>query len=266
MTQITPAGRPAPNNSSEPLAWIEIERGRTQFPRRPFRGERLLIGSGSNCDVQLGGHGIPILHSLIHRDGANLRAEAIVGSPPLIVAGRPVREAIVTGGDRIEIGRFAFRVQVNAAAAAWQDDLLAPIDVAAVLDHEERALGAQHPLQELSALQLAERIEAELRTLNHDALGQRLGLEALVRAALAVPAHEATDDPPALTGVIARLEQMAGQLAAQTQNLSDREQALTVQAEAILRLKERIEATGVEFHRGNDAVDGSLPNRLRISA
>jgi hypothetical protein len=108
MTQITPAGRPAFDNPSEPVAWIEIERGRTQFPRRPFRGERLLIGAGSNCDIQLGGPGIPILHSLIHRDGSNLRVEAIVDSPRLIVAGRTVRDAIVTDGDRIELAASHF--------------------------------------------------------------------------------------------------------------------------------------------------------------
>jgi hypothetical protein len=154
-------------------------------------------------------------------------------------------------------------VQVNAAAAAWQSDLLAPIDVAAILAQEERA----HHLpavSELSAAQLVERLETELRSLNQDALGQRLGLEALVRAALAVPAHEANEDTTSLTGVIARLERMAGQLAAQTQNLSDREQALSEQADAILQLKERMEAAALQTDSQSDAE--SFSGRLRISA
>jgi hypothetical protein len=265
MTQITPAGRPAFANPSEPIAWIEIERGRTQFPRRPFRGERLLIGAGSNCDIQLGGPGIPILHSLIHRDGSNLRVEAFVDSPRLLVAGRPVREAVVTDGDRIELGRFAFRVQVNAAAAAWQNDLLAPIDVAALVALEEHAHKALPAVSDLDAAQLVERIEAELRSLNHDALGQHLGLEALVRAALAVPADESTDDASSLGGVVSRLEQMAGQLAAQTQSLGDREQALAEQADAILRLKERMETAALQI-RGRSDADEAFESRLRISA
>jgi hypothetical protein len=265
MSQITPAGRPALALPTEPIAWIEIERGRTQFPRRPFRGERLLIGAGSNCELQLGGAGIPILHSLIHRDGSNLRVEAIVDSPRLIVAGRPVREAIVTDGDRIEVGSFAFRVQVNAASVAWRNDLLAPIDVAAVLVEEER-LKSLSVASELSAAQLADRLEAELRTTNHDALGQRLGLEALVRAALAVPAHEATDDGCEITEVVARLEQMAGQLAAQSQNLCQREQALTEQTAAILQLKERLESASVELQNESEDNAATFAGRLRISA
>jgi hypothetical protein len=265
MSQITSAGQPALALPSEPIAWIEIERGRTKFPRRPFRGERLLIGAGSNCELQLGGPGIPILHSLIHREGSNLRVEAVVESPRLIVAGRPVREAIVTDGDRIEVGSFAFRVQVNAASAAWRNDLLAPIDVAAVLAEEERLKGLP-VVSGLSAVQLADRLEAELRTMNHNALGQRLGLEALVRAALAVPAHEATSDASSITEVVARLEQMAGQLAAQSQNLSEREQALTQQAAAILQLKERLESASVELQDMSEDNAQTFAGRLRISA
>lgn len=263
MTQITPAGQPASQKSSEPVAWIEIERGRTRFPRRPFRGERLLIGAGSNCDLQLGGAGIPILHSLIYRDGANLRIEAVVDVPPLLVAGRQVREAIVTDGDRIELGRFAFRVQTNAAASVWHNDLLAPLDVVAILDQEQRA-EALPTITGLSVSQLAERIEAELQSMNHAALGQRLGFEALVQAALAVPAHEATSDAAAMTDVVARLGQMAGQLAAQSRHLTEREQALTEQAAAILQLKERVESARVELRSSNE--DQGFAKRLRISA
>src|SRR5690349_7584916 len=43
--------------------FIEIHRGRTEFPSRPIGLQQFLIGAGVECDLRLGGTQMPAVHS-----------------------------------------------------------------------------------------------------------------------------------------------------------------------------------------------------------
>jgi hypothetical protein len=88
--------------------WLEIRSGHTHYPRRPLVAARFLIGSGSNCHLQLGGDWFPILHSVLVRTDSGWMISAVVPEPQLIVEGRICRDARLDYGDVIGIGPFEF--------------------------------------------------------------------------------------------------------------------------------------------------------------
>lgn len=129
--------------------WLEVRRGRTRARRRPVRSRRFLIGAGSNCQLQLGGEEIPILHSILLVDDEGAHIDAVVSSPELLVNGIPQRAADLHDGDVFSIGRFEFAVNVPdqfAASQAAVDEL--PLDDAA-------------DVETMSAAELVARIERE---------------------------------------------------------------------------------------------------------
>jgi hypothetical protein len=141
------------SDTASPNGWLEISRGRTLFPRRPLLWPRFLIGAGSNCHLQLGGDGVPFLHSIIDTSTSVVRVEAFTASPELKVNGAVVRTAVLADGDQLEIGGFAFKLHgVPSLAADTADPLYAPIDI-------EAALAAEEDVAELSAAELVARIE-----------------------------------------------------------------------------------------------------------
>lgn len=167
--------------SNEP--WLEIRRGRTRAPRREIRGRRFLIGAGSNCQLQLGGGEMPILHSilLIEEDGAHI--DAVVPSPQLLVNGRPQRSVDLRDGDVFSIGRFEFQVHVpqptGALQAAPQPAVAVPESVADV--------------SSLSASQLVALIEAEQQQVAELEQSRQNGALALLEAVQRVAATADTN-------------------------------------------------------------------------
>lgn len=140
---------------SRSAVWIEIHRGKTQFPRRPVLGERFLIGAGSNCHLQLGGQGMPFLHSVLLVQGNQVTLEAFVPWPELQLNGTPVQSVTLLDGDRVSIGPFEFQVQIESyTAAADPDDLYAKVPLSVAQEAE-----AEENLKELSVAELIEKIE-----------------------------------------------------------------------------------------------------------
>ncbi len=143
---------------------LVIERGRSQYPRRPIEGNRFLIGSGSNCHLQLGGQ-IPILHSIIIPQGNSLWIDAFVADPPLKVNGQTIRESELHRGDLIEIGSFVFSVDQEEIAlpeAQQSESQISPEELLHVLanglDYLQKAeagrkSGARALLAEIARLQ-----------------------------------------------------------------------------------------------------------------
>jgi predicted component of type VI protein secretion system len=130
--------------------WLEVRRGRTRARRRPVRSRRFLIGAGSNCQLQLGGEEIPILHSILLVDEEGAHIDAVVSSPELLVNGVPQRAADLHDGDVFSIGRFEFAVNVPNQFAASQ---------AVVAD--ELPMDDAPDVESMSAAELVARIERE---------------------------------------------------------------------------------------------------------
>lgn len=152
--------------------WLEIRRGKTNFPLRPITGDRFLIGAGSHCHLQLGGEHCPLLHSLLVIDGPLVTLEAVVADPPLLINGDARRAVDLRDGDQVEIGEFEFvfhRV-VNAGA---------PHQAQSAIDGESSVSPT-----ELSVHQLIQRIEDEQEQIDAFELGREGGAAALLEAAL----------------------------------------------------------------------------------
>ncbi len=87
--------------------WLEVRRGRTHFPQRPLTSSRILIGSGTNCHLQLGGD-VPMLHSLLVLDEEHWTLDVIAPEPTLFVNGEVCRHRELCIGDRIQLADFEF--------------------------------------------------------------------------------------------------------------------------------------------------------------
>ncbi len=150
--------------------WLEVRRGRTRTPRRPIRSRRFLIGAGSNCQLQLGGEGIPLLHSILLVDEDGIHIYAVVPAPELVVNGVPQQSAPLRDGDSIRIGLFEFALRVEEAAA------LAPLPVPGQGDEPAAAeVDDLLNLSRLSAAELVERIEHEHHRLEQFEAARRAG-------------------------------------------------------------------------------------------
>lgn len=156
---------------------LEILHGRTKFPQRPVHAPRYLIGSAQACDLRLGGTTVPRLHSLIAIDGDVTRIERVAESPALLINGQPVREAELQDGDLVRIADFELRVHVTPATAPLQ------------AEEDDRSV------EELSALELIERLEADTQLVSNSERRRELGAEALLEAARQT---QQVDDFPSL--------------------------------------------------------------------
>lgn len=228
----------ADNNSLNTM-WLEVRRGKTNSPRRPVRSNRFLIGAGSNCQLQLGGDEIPILHSvlLVEEQGAHI--DSLVEHPTLLVNGAPRRTADLQNGDIFTIGRFEFAVHVPQPTESdslenLQADVEADADPEADLDE----------VGKLTAAELVERIEQEQSLVNEYQDARYAGARALLQAASLKTAalREASGDmsPERL---LAELRQLSVELDRRAVQLAQREAACEERAAHLLRMHDRMAAS-----------------------
>jgi hypothetical protein len=231
-----------------------------------MRGSRFLIGAGSNCDLQLGGTAIPILHSLIVRDAASLRIEALVPEPALRVAGRTVRETVLHEDELVEIGPFSLVVHSGLPAADdLPADLAGPLDIPSLLAQQERHVEWHEAAQSLTAAELVDRLQAEVVAVEHLERRRQAGMDALLQSvrALSLPAGH---DPLELDATIMRLERLARDIEARSQRLRESERELEERADVMRGLQDRLEREMQEFLLAADGEESDSLAPLRLSA
>jgi hypothetical protein len=161
---------------SNPGMWLEIRRGKTNFPLRPISGDRFLIGAGSHCHLQLGGEHVPMLHSLLVIEGKTAHLEALVSEPPLRVNGEARRSVELHDEDTVEIGDFEFVFhRLVATEPSGQ------VAMASSSDTEDASGVAD--LSQLSAVELVGLIEEEARQIAVFNRSRELGAASLLDAA-----------------------------------------------------------------------------------
>ncbi|MDA0833316.1 MAG: FHA domain-containing protein [Planctomycetota bacterium] len=153
--------------------FLEVNRGRTVFRRRPITNKSFLIGSGEHCDLQLGGQEIPLLFAMIQVDGEELKIRSLETEPGLKVNGRVVTSAALADGDHIEIGSFEF--------VARKQEVPDPAMPSAYARRQETS-SHEHgsDLSELSAADLLDRLENDLNMVEDFERGERQGWAALM--------------------------------------------------------------------------------------
>ncbi len=161
---------------SNPGMWLEIRRGKTNFPLRPISGERFLIGAGSHCHLQLGGDHVPMLHSLLVIEGQTVHLEAVIAEPPLLVNGEACRMVELRDEDLVSIGDFEFvfhRLVTSEPVSQPSAPECSDLDqVSSVAD-----------LSRLSALELVNLIEEEAQHISAFNRSREQGAAGLIDAA-----------------------------------------------------------------------------------
>jgi hypothetical protein len=262
---------------ASPVVCLEVLRGLTQFPRRPFPVGRFLIGSGTDCDLRLGGAEIPVLHSVLLVDSAGVTLEAVAGSPPLAVNGNTCQTTRLRYGDVIAIGGFEFAVQTPVAAT--------PALPTAAGEAHEAGPHCDDELAMRSAIELVELIEGEVHRIEDYQSRRELGAKALLEAALrrarsaaygddlddptdvsagnsglvarsplvdtSAPSHEAAivpenfaenslEGPLELDEIVARLDDFSAQLARRSRRLEENEAEYLQASSELLKAQQRL--------------------------
>ena len=199
------------DESSVPLSFsLEVRGGLTGFRRRPILGDRFLIGSDPVCDLRLDGRLAAPLHCVLRRDGARLEAERL-SDLPMAVNGTPVDHDELESGDTLGVGPV--RLIVHALQVAF--DVVRPGDL---LDESLAGMKSSRPaakvLEERSALQLVELIDAEHRRIRELEDRRKAGATALLDAVRRQqrPAPEAVAEQATLGSLVTRLDRLSATL------------------------------------------------------
>ncbi|MBK8100929.1 MAG: hypothetical protein IPK26_27920 [Planctomycetes bacterium] len=112
-----------------------LDRGQTFL--FPLDDRPIHVGSGPSCELRLQESGIADRHARFERSGDQLRLQALAGE--LRLNGRPVRDADLALGDRIEIGAAVLVVGRSVARTASADDVVGETRAAARIRAERPA-------------------------------------------------------------------------------------------------------------------------------
>jgi len=114
------------------VAFLRIADSDARFPIRPISEGSFLIGHGSACDLRLGDHEVPALHSILRVTRTSASITLMAERPELFVNGESVPRAVLLDGDLVEIAdvRVVFRFvneesmpeSLPTAVSAAQDD------------------------------------------------------------------------------------------------------------------------------------------------
>ena len=231
---------------SNPGMWLEIRRGKTNFPLRPISGDRFLIGAGSHCHLQLGGEYVPMLHSLLVIEGQTAHLEAVVSDPPLMVNGEARRMVELQDEDTVSIGDFEFVFHKLVSSE--------PAGQVSVKLSEEAEISGVADLSQLSALELVGLIEEEARQIAEFNRSREQGAASLLDAARRAGAasHPASVSMAAFrkeksTEEQSSLEVLAEQLRLQSQRLTTREAECLRRAAELMTAQEQLAAQMDDF-------------------
>lgn len=148
---------------------LEITKGKTNFPIRPVQGNRLTIGAGSCCGLQLAGSNVPILHTVIQIEQGEVLIEAIAPQPKLLLNGIPIRTSPLSDGDSISIGpiEFVFRLTRPQTATSISTARLSGslLETSAHITPDKRDLSMTNEpiLKNLSASELVDLMEQDFQ-------------------------------------------------------------------------------------------------------
>ncbi len=161
-------------NAGSSVSGLEIQRGRTGQRFRPLVEGRLVLGTAPECDVRLGGAGMPAVHSQVHEDGGRAWIESLSANPPLLINGRECDTWILTDGDVIVVGPFAFTWRSDGGVAESVSSL-AEQPLSELLDQLDRDMTLVAESAETTRRAASTVVEAALETIYGGGGGAGLG-------------------------------------------------------------------------------------------
>lgn len=231
---------------------LEILSGKTRFPNRPMPCKRLSIGSGSKCWLQLGGPGIPEIHSWMEVGRKEIALYVFEDNPAIQVNGSKVQFALLKGGEALQIGSFEFKVHAELEEEPrqpWHRPHLTSEQIANL------KAGLEKPVENLTAEELVDLLEAEMTMIERQEARERAGMLKLMQAVRETQ-HEleiesaqhnesaAGGRPETDTAVaeafISRIETVTRSLRERATQLKDEETVYAQAADNLLRTQERL--------------------------
>lgn len=227
-----------------PMLYLEIVRGATRFPNRPVYEGVFLIGSGSNCDLRLGGPDTPAVHSVVRAEPGNVHIESLSRKPVLRVNGHPCERIELRSGDRIQIGSIQMVAKFQTVPAAPSMTVEEP---------------AVQDLSAMSAEQLIGLLEEDLALVENDQQRRETGAEMLLEAArqasipeipmqpakeesnlrIVDPDEELHDDQAEAEQLIVALNRIADDLNTRVDHIRRKEEVYSEAAEELLSMQNR---------------------------
>jgi len=143
------------------VAFLRVADSDARFPIRPISEGTFLIGHGTACDLRLGDHEVPALHSILRVTRSSASITLMAELPALLVNGESVPRAVLLDGDIVEIAdvRLVFRFVSENAVPDSSETLHLGLN-------EENAEPDSDVIQELSASELVTGLEYEFQLLN----------------------------------------------------------------------------------------------------
>ena len=252
--------------ADNPKLYLEIVTGATKFPNRPVYEGVFLIGSGSNCDLRLGGTATPTVHSVIRAEDGEVHIESLSRKPLLRVNGNPCERTELSDGDRIQIGSIQMIAKFQLAAAA----------PAMVVTPEP----AESDISNMSTPELIELLEQDLALVEEHEASQAAGAELLLNAArhaAAVPEVEEEehglsivdpdadedlrDDHAEAEQLIVALNRIADDLNTRVDHMRKNEEVYSDAAEDLLTMQNRFATLLERVLERLDRRDEQRPHR-----
>lgn len=241
---------------------LEILSGKTKFPNRPMPRGRLSIGSSNKCWLQLGGPGIPEIHSWMEVGRKEIALYVFEEEPSIQVNGSKVQFALFKGGESLQIGAFEFQIHVRVEDDDPDKPWLKPNLTPQQLENLKQELEKPSPsdnVEKMSAEELVDLLEQEMHTIEQQEARERVGLNRLLDAVRETQEelglkNEATeldadtpilqipklDDPEVSEDFIHRIEDVTRSLKARTEKLESEESGYARAAESLLRTQQRL--------------------------
>ncbi|MDG2390797.1 MAG: hypothetical protein P8M30_15920 [Planctomycetaceae bacterium] len=235
---------------------LEIMSGKTKFPNRPMPRGRLSIGASAKCWLQLGGPGIPEIHSWMEVGRKEVALYVFEEEPSIQVNGSKVQFALLKGGESLQIGTFEFQIHVNVTDEPdkpWLKPNLTPQQLENLKNELEKPLESS---EKLTAEELVDLLEQEMHTIEQHDSRERAGLLRLMESVreaqeeLDLEQVEKQTDEVILPiahnrelesdDFVSRIEEVTRSLQNRTSTLQSEESGYARAAESLLRTQQRL--------------------------
>ena len=187
---------------------LEVRDGETADRLRPLVSDRVLIGSGSTCQLQIVADDVAMVHATLTRTPAADRSvwslEAIAAHPAVLVNGTPVRKCELNHGDLIGLAGVNLELvcaDVAADIAANGASNMVP----AAESTADEPLPAADPSM-MTAAELVDALDREMQLVSELEDESPLELELQMVAAMTPPTAPLGRDPHRVRGLATLLQ------------------------------------------------------------
>jgi hypothetical protein len=210
---------------------LEVLQGKTNHRLRPLPLGRLCVGRGDKCWLRLGGEDMPEIHSWLDVGLREIALYVFEETPHVQVNAQRVRFALLRGSESLRIGTFEFVIHCQEVEPSLTKFNAPHFDLSEMADVSDVSDSCDHSFEELSANELIDRLDEELRQIARFDSRERSGLQQLLSAVretreelnaeqkrntIRFPRRPSLPDTPEFASLLEQLEQLTRTLQAES--------------------------------------------------